>query len=150
MKQPLRTPLFVLLILASITFVALGSFWLVGSRHIGPVGDQQKGSNEREHESPPEDWFVTQRVTHGGIPAGAMERAAAQAVILNSEMEQSSSQQPGAAKWIFAGPTNIGGRVVDIAVDPVAADTLYIAAATGGVDRPGPGRLESAAPLRDL
>ncbi len=40
-------------------------------------------------------------------------------------------------KWQFVGPTNIGGRVVDIAVDPVAADTIYIAAATGGVWRSG-------------
>jgi hypothetical protein len=33
--------------------------------------------------------------------------------------------------WRFVGPTNIGGRVVDIAVDPVAAETIYVAAATG-------------------
>ena len=85
-----------------------------------------------EKEAPPEDWFITQRVTHGGIPAGALERAGAQAAALAQATKQSDSQL-AAARWRFAGPTNIGGRVVDIAVDPVAADTIYIAAATGGI-----------------
>src|SRR6266481_8407184 len=85
-----------------------------------------------EKESPPEDWFVTQRVTHGGIPIGAPERAGAQAAALAQAAEQ-SNRPLATARWRFAGPTNIGGRVVDIAVDPVAADTIYVAAATGGV-----------------
>src|SRR5215471_13598628 len=85
-----------------------------------------------EKESPPEDWFVTQRVTHGGIPIGAPERAAAQAAALVHAAEQ-SNRPLASARWRFVGPTNIGGRVVDIAVDPVAADTIYVAAATGGV-----------------
>jgi hypothetical protein len=83
-------------------------------------------------ENPPEDWFITQRVTHGGIPAGALERAGAQAAALAGATKQLDSQL-AAARWRFVGPTNIGGRVVDIAVDPVVADTIYIAAATGGV-----------------
>ena len=85
-----------------------------------------------EKESPPEDWFITQRVTHGGIPAGALEKAGAQAAAL-AEATKSADSQLAAARWRFVGPTNIGGRVVDIAVDPVNADTIYIAAATGGV-----------------
>ena len=85
-----------------------------------------------EKETPPDDWFVTQRVTHGGIPIGAPEKAAAQAAALAQAAEQ-SNRPLATARWRFVGPTNIGGRVVDIAVDPVAADTIYIAAATGGV-----------------
>src|SRR5437762_5318939 len=85
-----------------------------------------------EKESPPEDWLVTQRVTHGGIPIGAPERAGAQAAALAQAAEQ-SNRPLATARWRFAGPTNIGGRVVDIAVDPVAPDTIYVAAATGGV-----------------
>src|ERR1051325_7316683 len=86
-----------------------------------------------EHEtSPPGDWFLSQRVTHGGIPRGALEKAAAQAAAL-AETTKLFDAPLANARWRFVGPTNIGGRVVDIAVDPVAADTLYIAAATGGV-----------------
>src|SRR6478752_451086 len=37
------------------------------------------------------------------------------------------------AKWEFQGPASIGGRVLDVAIDPQQADTIYIATATGGV-----------------
>src|SRR6266702_3750668 len=92
----------------------------------------EAAARSAEKESPPEDWFVTQRVTHSGIPIGAPERAGAQAAALAQAAEQ-SNRPLATAGWRFAGPTNIGGRVVDIAVDPVAADTIYVAAATGGV-----------------
>ncbi len=36
-------------------------------------------------------------------------------------------------EWEFAGPNNIGGRVVDIEFDPKNPTTVYAAAATGGV-----------------
>ncbi|MEA2272802.1 MAG: hypothetical protein QOI98_1510, partial [Solirubrobacteraceae bacterium] len=39
------------------------------------------------------------------------------------------------AQWKLVGPTNIGGRILDIALDPTKANTLYIAAAGGGVWR---------------
>jgi len=92
----------------------------------------EAAARSAEKETPPDDWFVTQRVTHGGIPIGAPERAAAQAAALAQAVEQ-SNRALATARWRFVGPTNIGGRVVDIAVDPIAADTIYIAAATGGV-----------------
>jgi photosystem II stability/assembly factor-like uncharacterized protein len=97
-----------------------------------PVAVNANQEDLGEKESPPEDWFISQRVTHGGIPAGALERAGAQAAAL-AEATKSADSQLAAARWRFVGPTNIGGRVVDIAVDPVAADTIYLAAATGGV-----------------
>lgn len=89
-------------------------------------------SEMEENGGPPEDWFISQRVTHGGIPVGVRERAGAQAAALDAAAELAN---PAAAnsRWKFVGPTNIGGRVVDIAVDPTVADTIYIAAATGGV-----------------
>lgn len=37
--------------------------------------------------------------------------------------------------WEFAGPENIGGRVVDIEFNPLNPDIVYAAAATGGVFR---------------
>jgi photosystem II stability/assembly factor-like uncharacterized protein len=36
-------------------------------------------------------------------------------------------------EWEFAGPTNIGGRITDIAVHPNSPLTWYVGAATGGI-----------------
>ncbi|MEV4658634.1 glycosyl hydrolase [Micromonospora sp. NPDC049301] len=35
--------------------------------------------------------------------------------------------------WKAVGPTNIGGRITSLALDPLRADTVYAAAASGGV-----------------
>jgi photosystem II stability/assembly factor-like uncharacterized protein len=37
------------------------------------------------------------------------------------------------AQWSWMGPTNIGGRVSDVAIDPIVDDTVYAATASGGV-----------------
>lgn len=37
------------------------------------------------------------------------------------------------ASWQLAGPTNIGGRITDIAVHPSAPEIIYIGAASGGI-----------------
>jgi photosystem II stability/assembly factor-like uncharacterized protein len=128
--QICRVPgsLTILLLLALLPFE---SAWhqSVEAKRVRTEDNREPGE---AREMPPEDWFITQRMTHGGIPAGAMERAGAQAAALASETERSEPRL-AAARWRFVGPTNIGGRVVDIAVDPVAPDTIYIAAATGGV-----------------
>jgi photosystem II stability/assembly factor-like uncharacterized protein len=87
--------------------------------------------------TPPEDAFLSQRVVHGGIPVGARERAHAQVMRARAAARTSApgqaAQQLAATPWQFVGPTNIGGRIGDLAVDPVAPDTIYVAAATGGV-----------------
>lgn len=38
-----------------------------------------------------------------------------------------------AASWRLVGPTNVGGRISDLVVDPRQRDTVYVAAAGGGV-----------------
>src|SRR5690349_2602740 len=40
-----------------------------------------------------------------------------------------------AAAWQPLGPSNVGGRITDLVVDPVRTDTVYAGAATGGVWR---------------
>ncbi len=82
--------------------------------------------------SPPEDWFLSQRVYGQGVPAGALARAAKQVATID-RLTPAGGGTVGPGTWTFAGPTNIGGRVLDIAVDPQRSDTLYIAAASGGV-----------------
>src|SRR4051794_4424657 len=65
-------------------------------------------------------------------PGRYFARAAAQAAALG---DQTAAAEPvvAGAEWQPLGPSNIGGRVLDIAVDPNNADTIFIAAATGGV-----------------
>ena len=41
--------------------------------------------------------------------------------------------QGGGGSWNLIGPSNVGGRIVDLVVDPTHADTLYAAASGGGV-----------------
>jgi photosystem II stability/assembly factor-like uncharacterized protein len=68
----------------------------------------------------------------GTVPAGAYDRAIRAA---NAVRAQTAQQAPdvASATWQMVGPTNIGGRVLDVAVDPVLKDTVYSLAASGGV-----------------
>ena len=109
-------------------------------RKSSQADSERSKANNRPHErikTPPEDSFLAQRVIHGGIPVGARERARAQVTRARTAARASASAQSAAqlaaTPWQFVGPTSIGGRIVDIAVDPVAADTIYVAAATGGI-----------------
>ena len=55
----------------------------------------------------------------------AYDDAAAQAALLPTV----------GGSWQLVGPTNIGGRIVGIALDPQQRDALYVAAASGGLWR---------------
>jgi photosystem II stability/assembly factor-like uncharacterized protein len=122
--------------LLAILLVGAAAFSFASRRSSEMVRQPNHRQHERES-SPPEDSFVTQRVVHGGIPAGALEKAGSDATRFQARARASatgqSDSQLAATAWQFVGPTNIGGRVVDIAVDPVAPDTIYVAAATGGI-----------------
>lgn len=119
----------------AITLLVAGCILLASLYCFDRESWEQSETNDPQQEieqSPPEDWFVTQRVVHGGIPLEARKKAGAQAAALALASRQ-LDPQGATTPWQFVGPTNIGGRVLDIAVDPVASNTIYIAAATGGV-----------------
>ncbi|MGH3355261.1 MAG: hypothetical protein ACRDOJ_05150, partial [Nocardioidaceae bacterium] len=78
----------------------------------------------------PGEAMLTQRVGTG-VPRGAYQRAAAQARQVATAV--SVRQAPARFSWRPDGPTNIGGRLVDVALDPADRDTVYVAAAGGGV-----------------
>ncbi len=99
----------------------------------GDQPSEQGGEGEdADAATGPEDGYVSERVTKGGIPVGALARAGVQAQAVAA---QTLVRDPAAvkAKWEFVGPTNVGGRVLDIAVDPIAQNTIYVATASGGV-----------------
>lgn len=88
----------------------------------GPASTDEPGKR-------PSDWAWLQRTfPHFEADADAYRTALAQAHALRS----AAKQAPFGA-WTFAGPTNVGGRVVDLEFAPQAPSTVYAAAATGGI-----------------
>jgi photosystem II stability/assembly factor-like uncharacterized protein len=78
----------------------------------------------------PGDELLAQR--GGVIPTGAWMRANAQAQRL-ATTTAATDPALASATWSLKGPTNIGGRVLDVVVDPLRRDSIYVATASGGV-----------------
>lgn len=68
----------------------------------------------------------------GVVPAGVFERASAQAARVATATKKTDPAL-ATARWELRGPTNVGGRLLDVVVDPTRADSMYVAAASGGV-----------------
>ena len=79
------------------------------------------------------EWMYEQRV----YPENAVPHAAvAEAIALSARMDQEAlARTDGAAaqRWRLTGPSNIGGRITELAPDPTTAGVVYAAAATGGI-----------------
>ena len=83
--------------------------------------------------SPVGDWLYSQRAgDRGVVTAHSYARALEQAENLRALTAQESPQVLDAT-WSLMGPTNIGGRVVELAVDPTELNTIFAATASGGV-----------------
>jgi photosystem II stability/assembly factor-like uncharacterized protein len=78
----------------------------------------------------PGDPMLAQR--GGTIPTGVFMRATAQAQQVAALTKQ---KDPALARasWHLKGPTNVGGRILDVVVDPLRRDSVYVATASGGV-----------------
>ncbi len=108
------------------TLVALAATSLaVLTPAVGPPrpANAAEAGGDQGPEAPAEHEFRQKTVDGQTLPRHAYAIAAAQAAAVPS----------AAGGWEPLGPTNIGGRVTSLAVDPVHADTLYAAAASGGV-----------------
>lgn len=68
----------------------------------------------------------------GTVPAGAFERASTQAAAVGAKT-RTSDPALAKARWQLRGPTNIGGRVLDVVVDPKRRNGVYAATASGGI-----------------
>lgn len=79
----------------------------------------------RGPQAPADHRFLQKTVQGEGLPRHAYDEAAAEAAGIPSV----------GSGWELVGPTNIGGRIVDIALDPQQRDALYVAAASGGLWR---------------
>jgi photosystem II stability/assembly factor-like uncharacterized protein len=75
--------------------------------------------------APAEHRFLQKTVAGQELPRHAYDLAA----------DEAARIPVAGARWRSIGPTNIGGRIVDLALDPTRRDTLYVAAASGGLWR---------------
>ncbi len=102
-----------------------------------PMGEVEDGGKQ------PNPYFYMQRAfPQGRIPLELWHQAQLQA-------EAMRAQAGGRTEvWIPRGPTNIGGRLTDMAVDPTDENTVYAGAASGGVLRSRDGG-QSWTPLFD-
>ncbi len=96
---------------------------------LGPVKHHSRAPGDGLAPKAPNPWFHVERAYPlGEIPREHWQRAQLEARALR--------EQPGSRNaWVQRGPTNIGGRVTAMAVDPTDANTVYAAAAEGGVLR---------------
>jgi len=77
----------------------------------------------------PSNWFFMQRAyPFETINYNAFDEALGQADRL---LALSAFKQNGS--WEFIGPDNVGGRLTDVAMHPTDSQTVYVAAASGGV-----------------
>ena len=80
-----------------------------------------------------EEWMFLQRANADGtIPDAAVSAAVAQ----SNQMSMAAMGSPATDQvWSGLGPSNIGGRIRDVAADPTTKDLVYIATGTGGLWR---------------
>jgi photosystem II stability/assembly factor-like uncharacterized protein len=115
--------------------VTLGVFLAAGHRPSTPApAPPAPGETGAEAEGPPDEWLLAARLSGGAVTPAQLRRASLQADAVGRMTEQA---YPFAAQpaWTFEGPEVVGGRITDLAVDPLVANKVYAAAATGGVWR---------------
>ena len=99
----------------------------------GPPAPAASGVPEAEDSMGPGDGFLSSRLVDG-LTAHDLEVVAQQRAAV-AALTTTASPSTAALAWHFNGPTNIGGRVVDLALDPKRVGTVYAATAGGGLWR---------------
>ncbi|WP_233563415.1 WD40/YVTN/BNR-like repeat-containing protein [Micromonospora musae] len=84
----------------------------------------------------PDEWMTAQRMSDGSTELSTAKYASARGEAVKvAGHTRKAYRHLAERKWHFFGPSNIGGRVVDIALDPHVPDQVFIAAASGGIWR---------------
>ena len=107
------------------------AFWDKQSLYRAGVVQDTFGEEEEEEEEEkkPNDWFFMQRAYPlGDITADQYLRSLRQA-----QHMRAAAGDKGQVVWSQAGPTNVPGRITDLAVHPDHPNTIYAGAACGGV-----------------
>src|SRR5687768_7100528 len=83
----------------------------------------------RKAKTPPDEWMLRVRLSGGPITPAQLRRASLQAERVG-RMTEAVAPSFAEPAWTFEGPEVIGGRTLDLAVDPLTPDKVYAAAAT--------------------
>jgi photosystem II stability/assembly factor-like uncharacterized protein len=101
-----------------------------GGTEVRALGvEDEEGGNP----AAPSEWMWLQRANpDGSIPPAAYQEAVARTQEIARDTRQRMPVLAG-VDWELRGPTNIGGRLIDLVLDPTTPDVVYVAAGTGGV-----------------
>jgi len=127
--RAIRIPVLIFGVLAALVLTAL---WALSD---APPSQIVGGFEEEEDGGPgdPAEWMWLQRANEdGSIPATAYQDAIAQTVQIEKST-RSGNPALSEIQWQLLGPANIGGRLIDLVIDPNTPGTVYVAAGTGGV-----------------
>jgi photosystem II stability/assembly factor-like uncharacterized protein len=129
--------------------VGLTIFFASGALSTSEGGRTQRAAADRPEANPvgAEEWMYMQRANpDGSIPDAAVVDAVGQSKQMGKAAKASPSTD---VAWSQLGPSNIGGRVRDIAADPTTDDVVYIATGTGGLWRSQDGGANFASAWND-
>ncbi len=90
----------------------------------GVPGEGDEGEEEDGGPQQPADYLTLKWTSGQDVSQEQVNRAIQQAAAV---------PQGSGGSWSLVGPSNVGGRIVDLAVDPTHPDTLFTAASGGGV-----------------
>ncbi len=121
-------------LLPALLALAAGAALLLALPPAEPPGREEDPGEEAEREieeregTTPSDWFLAQRAyPHADVDPADLARMRAEAAALRATIPDN------AIPWDPVGPTHIGGRIADLAIDPHDPLTVYVGAAEGGV-----------------
>jgi hypothetical protein len=135
--------------LVAVSMAVMVGFYALGFVSFGGVRFDDLESSEEAGEvesllgpgEPDDEYFLLSRAGGPGkvLDEAAVQRGRQQAKNLRAAAAAENAALPASAPrqltgpWSLVGPTNVGGRIVDLVVDIDNPDTIYVAAASGGV-----------------
>jgi len=114
-------------------------FTIFTYQHNDPITNNMEfvlsTGNEPGPDQRPDEWaYIKKTYPYYNADSDVYVRALEQAQQLKKEsIANRLSKGVSAVQWQFAGPTNVGGRVVDIEFDPTNPSIVYAGFSTGGI-----------------
>lgn len=92
----------------------------------------KKENTEKENEDPDTNYFAMRNSWYSNVPDDFKQKIKAR--LENEQIQKSALMKAGATPvWQLIGPSNTGGRIVDIEMPRNSTSIIYAAAASGGI-----------------